>query len=107
MTRHTNLNDLSWPHAYAVTIPAGTAMRAVALMVAHYGVKAAGDALVEEALASGREATFQGAMRFAAGRLDDLDRLLEGEQTELAAYRRLKAAHKAAPAGRTGGLRAA
>lgn len=89
----SKLDNLTLVDAYGTTIPAGTAFRAVALMVRMEGVPATMAKLAQQSLASGRSATYPDTMRYAAGRIDDLDRFLAGEQTELDAYRNMKAAH--------------
>lgn len=98
MTSTRNLEDLTLIDAYGTTIPAGTAFRAVALMVRMEGVQATMAKLAHESLSSGRSTTYQDAMRYAAGRIDDLDQFLSGEQTEVNAYRSMKAEHSGGPA---------
>ena len=93
-----NLENLTLIAAYGTTIPAGTAFRAVALMVRMEGVPATMDKLAQESLGSGRSTSYPEAMRYAAGRIEDLERFLSGEQTELNAYRSMKAEHGGGPA---------
>lgn len=91
MSTDKSLDDLTFFDAVSVTLPAGTAYRAVAQMVRKQGVQDTMAQLAKEALDSGRYATYPDAMRFAADRISDLSRFLAGEQTEVNAYRKMKA----------------
>lgn len=91
MSTRKSLSEISFLDAVGVTLPAGTAFRSVAQMVRKVGVPETVDRLVQQALQSGRSATYIDAMRYAVGRVDDVQHFLNGQQTEVEAYRKMRA----------------
>jgi len=91
MNPKKSVDNISLIDALGVTLPSGTAFRSVAQMLRKVGVAETVNRLRDQALESGRSPTFLDATKFAVGRVEDVQHFLNGEETEVEAYRKLRA----------------